>query len=184
MGREFELHYAMRDEARGVYAAMLRERYGDRIRLYRSVAQERISIDRILESQPLGTHFYVCGPEQMTDPFLDDARALGWPEQNLHVERFTAPPSGERFRARLAKSGIEVEVGEHESLLDAIERAGVQAPFLCRGGVCGACEARVLGCTGKLSHNDHYLGQEDRESGGKIMICVSRLKGPELVLDL
>jgi len=174
----------MRDEARGAYAAMLRTRYGERVRQYRSSLGERICVERMHENQPLGTHFYVCGPEQMAESFLSAALAMGWPEQNLHVERFAAPPVGLAFRVRLDRSGVEVDVGEHESMLDAIERAGVQAPFLCRGGACGACETRVIACTGDISHNDHYLGPEDRIAGKKIMICVSRLKGGELVLDL
>jgi ferredoxin len=62
---------------------------------------------------------------------------------HVHCEHFgSALSGGEAFRAFLARSGIEVEVGEDESLLDAIERAGVAAPCLCRGGACGVCATR------------------------------------------
>ena len=64
------------------------------------------------------------------------------------------------------------------------EEAGVDAPYLCRGGVCGQCEMSVVSCDGQLVHNDHYLTEEEHASGKKIMTCVSRLKGRELVLDL
>ena len=89
---------------------------------------------------------------------------------------------GEAFRAFLAKSGIEVQVGEDESLLDAIERAGVAAPCLCRGGACGVCAAPLL--EGEAEHRDHFLSPAERESGRLIMPCVSRAKGGRLVLDL
>jgi len=76
-----------------------------------------------------------------------------------------------------------IEVGEHESLLEAIERAGVDAPYLCRGGACGQCETNVLEKDGKIIHRDHWLEPEEHASGEKIMPCVSRFEGKTLVLD-
>jgi ferredoxin-NADP reductase len=182
--RPFELHYAMRDAACGAHAERLRAVFGERMRLYRSSAQERIPVASLLERRPLGTHVYVCGPGRMIEAVLGCARAAGWPGENVHVERFLAPPGGAPFRVRLARSGITVEVGEHQSILEAIEAAGVEPPNLCRGGACGQCETTVVSCDGALLHNDHYLGRRDRESGRRIMICVSRLRGRELVVDL
>jgi ferredoxin len=115
---------------------------------------------------------------------LGCARAAGWPSESLHTERFLSPPGGAAFRVRLARSGISVKVGEDQSVLEALEAAGLAPPSLCRGGACGRCETAVVSCDGTLVHNDHYLGPQDRESGGKIMICVSRLRGRELVVDL
>ena len=46
----------------------------------------------------------------------------------------------------LAVSGKTLRVGEQQSLLEAIEAAGVDPPYLCRGGVCGQCETNVIGC--------------------------------------
>jgi ferredoxin-NADP reductase len=182
--RPFELHYAMRDAARGAHAERLKAAFGDRVQLYRNSEDERIPLASLLEGQPLGTRLYVCGPERMIEAVLDGARAAGWPNENVHAERFVGPPGGAPFLVRLARAGITVEVGEHQSLLEAIEAAGVEPPYLCRGGACGQCETKVVSCDGSLLHNDHYLGPRERESGGKIMICVSRLRGRELVVDL
>ncbi len=182
--QRYELHYAMRDEAHGAFAGELVARHGDKVRLYRDDRQEVIRVDEILPNQPLGTHLYVCGPEGMIDAILAGGRAAGWPAENLHSERFLAPPGGDPFRAVLARAGITVEVGPHQSLLEAIEEAGVDAPFLCRGGACGQCQTTVLSADGELAHNDHYLTEDEKASGGKIMTCVSRLRGRELVLDL
>jgi ferredoxin len=82
----------------------------------------------------------------------------------------------------LARSGIEVEVGEDESLLEAIERAGIKAPCLCRGGACGVCVTPLL--EGDAEHRDHVLSPAERASGRLIMPCVSRAKAGRLVLDL
>lgn len=183
-GRNFELHYAMRDETTGAYATRLKELYGDRVTLYRTRLSERIDVPALLEDQPLGTHLYVCGPERMIDGVMAAGRMAGWPEENLHNERFLAPPSGQPFDIRLARSGIDVHVGEHESMLEAIEAAGVEPNYLCRGGVCGQCETAVVSCNGTIEHNDHYLSSEEKASNRKIMICMSRFRGQDLVLDL
>ena len=111
------------------------------------------------------------------------AERLGWPGQSVHHEEFLAPPSGKPFEVRLAASNKTVHVGEHQSLLEAIEAAGVDAPYLCRGGACGHCETNVLEYDGALQHNDHWLTAEQHASGAKIMPCVSRFEGKSLVLD-
>ena len=138
----------------------------------------------ILPNQPLGTHLYVCGPAGMIEAVLEEGRAAGWPAENLHSERFQAPPSGNPFSVRLARAGITCEVRCDQSLLEALEAAGVDAPFLCRGGACGQCAVDVCEADGELIHNDHYLTPAERAAGKKIMLCVSRLAGRELVLDL
>jgi dimethylamine monooxygenase subunit B len=183
--RSFELHYAIRNRSHGAYWKELTERYGShRIKIYVDDEKLFIPVDKILSSQPLGTHLYVCGPSGMIDAVLAKARGAGWPDQNLHSERFLAPPPGKSFRVILQKSGKTITVGTHQSILEAVEAAGVDAPFLCRGGACGQCETGVLTCNGTLEHNDHYLEPEDKNSGRKIMICVSRLNGSEITLDL
>ena len=55
---------------------------------------------------------------------------------------------------------------------------------MCRGGACGQCETAVSSCDGTLEHNDIYLSDEEKASGKKVMICVSRFKGQQLVLQL
>lgn len=181
----FELHYAMRDPNHGAYGKDLIARYGaHRIKIYFDIEKNFIPVDRIVANQPLGTHLYVCGPSGMIDGVLGKARALGWPEQNLHSERFLAPPPGEVFQVKLQRSQKTITVGTHQSILEAVEAAGVDAPFLCRGGACGQCETSIIACNGSLVHNDIYLEPEDKFSGQKIMICVSRIKGSEITLDL
>jgi ferredoxin len=69
-----------------------------------------------------------------------------------------------------------------QSLMESIEAAGVEVPYLCRGGVCGFCQTRVLELDGEIVHNDHYLSEADR--GKFIMPCVSRARCKSLVLDL
>ncbi|WP_442953859.1 PDR/VanB family oxidoreductase [Pararhizobium sp.] len=181
----FELHYAIRSRTHGAYWQQLLDRYGPRrIKIYCDEAKNFIPLTALVENQPLGTHLYVCGPAGMIDGVLMTALEAGWPKENLHSERFLAPPTGQPFQIRLEKSQISVTVGEHQSILEAVEAAGCDAPYMCRGGACGQCETQVLSCDGTLEHNDIYLSEEEKASGQKIMICVSRFKGQQLVLQL
>ncbi|MCW5623119.1 MAG: oxidoreductase [Burkholderiales bacterium] len=183
-GRPFELHYCIRSPERGAYREALERCFPGHVRFYCASKGERLDVTQLVASQPLGTHLYVCGPTPLIDATLEAARAAGWPGHNLHAEHFAAPPSGTPFDVYLQRAGLRVYVGEHESLLEAIEAAGVEVPYLCRGGACGQCETAVLGCDGRLQHHDHWLTTADRAAGRKIMPCVSRFDGRELVLDL
>ena len=179
----FELHYACRTESLGTYVDDLTATHPNDVHVYYDDRKETIGLEKLLSGQPLGTHLYVCGPKGMINWVRATATDLGWPPEAVHYEEFLAPQSGKPFQVRLAKSGITVDVGEHESLLEAIERAGVDAPYLCRGGACGQCETDVIDSDGTFVHRDHWLEDEDRVSGCKIMPCVSRFEGNTLVLD-
>jgi len=180
----FELHYAVRSPEDGAYFASLSASREPGVFVYRSDKGERIPLGQILENQPLGTHLYVCGPQRMIDWTLQTAKEEGWPKENVHYEHFDAPPPGREFVVKLAKSGREIRVGEHQSILEALEQAGVDAPYLCRGGACGQCITNVLGVQGKILHNDHYLADDEKACGGKIATCVSRMDGGSVTLDL
>ena len=183
MNGHFELHYSVRSRALGSYAAELETQHPSNVHIYCDDQEQAIPLDRLLSSQPLGTHVYVCGPKGMIDWVLKTAGSLGWPSEAVHSEEFLAPEPGKPFAAELAVSGKTVSVGENQSLLEAIEAAGVDAPYLCRGGACGQCETRVVSHDGEFVHRDHWLSDEEKSSGEKIMPCVSRFVGKTLVLD-
>ena len=182
-GGRFELHYAARSRALGAYMAELKAAHGDRVQCYFDEEGMAIDLKGLLGRQPIGTHLYVCGPKGMLNWVRATAGAAGWPVGAVHFEEFLAPGSGQVFTAELALSGKTVTVGTHQSLLEAIEAAGVDAPYLCRGGACGQCETTVLRCDGQLLHRDHWLTPEDLAAGQKIMPCVSRFEGTTLILE-
>ena len=183
LGGRFELHYAARNAALCAYGAELQARHGRAVHLYLDDLGQAMDLPRLFATQPLGTHLYVCGPKPMINWVLGAAKAAGWPAGAVHHEEFLAPPPGQVFAVTLATSGKTVQVGTHQSLLEAIEAAGVEAPYLCRGGACGECETRVLACDGALLHNDHWLSAAQKADGAVIMPCVSRFVGQSLVLD-
>jgi ferredoxin-NADP reductase len=182
-GGRFELHYAARNRGLGAYMDDLRAAHGDRVHLYFDEEGQAIDLKSLLNRQPIGTHLYVCGPKGMLNWVRNTAAAQGWPEPSVHFEEFLAPGTGQVFEAQLAVSGKTVTVGTHQSLLEAIEAAGVDAPYMCRGGACGQCETNVVHCDGTILHRDHWLTPEDQAAGTKIMPCVSRFEGKTLILE-
>jgi ferredoxin-NADP reductase len=182
-GGRFELHYSARTRALGAYMDRLTAAHPDRVHLYFDDQGQQIDLARILSMQPIGTHLYVCGPKGMIAWVLGTAEAMGWPKLALHHEEFLAPGTGAPFTVTLAASGKTFTVGPTQSLLEAIEAAGVDAPYLCRGGACGQCETNVLACDGTILHRDHWLSPAEQASGAKIMPCVSRFEGRALTLD-
>ena len=77
-------------------------------------------------------------------------------------------------RVRLQPGGETFEVLDDEPVLAAGLRAGLHLPHSCRGGSCGACEARVL--RGEL----HYPNglppgiTPDEARAGRALLCQAR----------
>jgi ferredoxin len=66
--------------------------------------------------------------------------------------------------------------------LDALDGAGIPMPSSCREGTCGSCETAVL--EGEVDHRDSVLSEQEQAAGQSMMVCVSRARGPRLVLDV
>ena len=184
LGGHWELHYTCRSKALGSYVDDLTSQHPNEVYVYYDDHEQRINLAALLDGQPIGTHIYVCGPKGMIDWVRSSAATLGWPRESIHYEEFLSPQPGKPFEVKLAVSNIIIHVGGQESLLEALERNGIDAPYLCRGGACGQCETRVIDFVGNFIHNDHWLDDVEHASGEKIMLCVSRFEGKTLVLDL
>ena len=177
------LHYSARTAELASYADILQQNNANKVKLYLNSLDQHIPLQELLNGQSLGTHVYVCGPKGMISWVRETAEQAGYPAENIHYEEFLAPQPGLPFTVSLKKSGLEIEVDENQSLLEAIESAGVSAPYLCRGGACGQCETNVLAYDGEFDHRDHWLEDDERHSGKKIMPCVSRFIGNKLVIN-
>lgn len=181
-GARFELHQLSSPEELPVFERLLAPYADDAEIQVHGGGRVGFDLAGLLSRQPLGTHVYVCGPHSLMDAVTSTAAALGWPKGKVHKESFGAAGGGLPFKAVLKRSGLEVEVKENETLLEAIEAAGVAASCLCRGGACGECATAVE--EGEVDHRDDFLSEEEKASGRLVMLCVSRARGPRLVLDL
>ena len=156
--------------------------FGDRVAIRTDDIDGLPTADELLGDCAGGTAVYACGPA----PMLTAIRAalVGRDDVELHFERFAAPPvvDGEQFSVSVASTGDTVRVGADETLLSALNRAGVHAPYSCQQGFCGTCRTRVL--DGTVDHRDTLLTDPEREDG-MMLTCISRAAAAShLTLDL
>jgi len=182
LGRPWELHYAARSHQ---YALSLEGHAfpAERVRQYFDDRSEMVNIGAILANAPSGSHFYCCGPQGMLAAYKRAAEHL--PASMVHLESFGAAETtavSESMTVKLARDGRVFQVPPSQSILDCLRAAGVELPFSCRQGVCGACETRVI--AGIPDHRDMVLSETERKANKTMMICCSRSQRGELVLDL
>ncbi|WP_326836027.1 PDR/VanB family oxidoreductase [Amycolatopsis rhabdoformis] len=176
-GTDWTLYYGGRRRSRMAFLAELAG-YGDRVRVLPEDTHGLLPLADIVAE---GRLVYCCGPE----PLLAAVESV-CPPDRLRVERFhprvvSAAASGS-FEVLASLSGQTVEVSATESILDALDLAGVGVPSSCREGTCGTCETPVL--DGEVDHRDSVLTAEERAAGKSMMICVSRARSARLVLDV
>lgn len=155
-------------------------RLGDRIEVRTDDVDGIPTADELLGECPDGTTIYACGPADMLTCLRQ--RLVGRDNVELHFERFAAPPvvDGEPFTVTVRQT--KIEVAADETLLAAMQRSGVSAPYSCQQGFCGTCRTRVL--NGVVQHRDTLLTSAERDSG-MMLTCVSRAAaGENLTLDL
>jgi vanillate O-demethylase ferredoxin subunit len=191
-GASFEMHYCTREPERAAF----RERFdGPHLkphsRLYfdTAPATQRIDLTRVLAAPADDRHVYVCGPAGFIDFVLDATRRLGWRSDNVHREYFSAPAANAAahdtdgpFQVKLASSSRIVDVAPTQTIVAALEQAGITIATSCEQGVCGTCLTRVL--AGEPDHRDVYLTDDERAANDQFLPCCSRSKSPLLVLDL
>ncbi len=184
-GADWRLVYGGRTRSSMAYLDELAA-YGDRVQVCPQDETGLLDLDALLGVPQDGTLVYCCGPEPLLAAV--EQRCAAWPTGSLHVERFHARPADEdRPAARafvlvLQRSGRTLTVPPERSILDMVEEAGVGVLSSCSEGTCGTCETAVV--AGEPDHRDSVLDDDERDTAGCMMICVSRSLGPRLVLDL
>lgn len=183
-GADWRLLYGGRTRASMAFLDRL-EPHGDRVLVRPQDEYGLLDLAAFLGAPEEDTLVHACGPE----PLLLAVRksCAVWPAGTLGVERFAparpadAGPAG-AFELELARSGLTLTVPPDRSVLETVEAAGVDVDSSCREGTCGTCETDVL--DGTPDHRDSLLTEEERACGETMLICVSRSRGPRLILDL
>ena len=184
-GRSFEIHYAARSRVEAAFANSLQLDFGDRLHLYISDEGRRLDSARLVEQASIDAVLYVCGPPSLIDAVRGAAQAAGISDERVRVEHFVAAGLGLHERPvtlHLRHSGRRIEVTEQQTLLEALEAAGIEALSSCRVGTCGTCAVKVL--AGVPDHRDQALSDDERRRAGLMCVCVSRAISSALTLDL
>jgi 3-ketosteroid 9alpha-monooxygenase subunit B len=110
---------------------------------------------------------FICGP----DPYLAAVREalgrLGVPDTRVHVERFVSlaenpfevvavPEGGLAATLSVTLDGVVTSLPWRAGtrMLDVLIDAGLDAPYSCRQGICGACACQLTGGEVEMAHNE------------------------------
>jgi ferredoxin-NADP reductase len=189
VGADWQLLYGGRTRSSMSFLDEL-ERYGDRVTVCTRDEPNRdfrTNLGSVLAEPGRTTLVYCCGPEGLLSAVEDACKS--WPEDSLHVERFSAKaleePSADAlksFDVECQRSGMTLTVPLGKSIYQACEDAGIDVLGSCMEGVCGTCECDVL--EGEPDHRDSVLNDAEKARNDTMMICVSRSRSERLVLDL
>ncbi|UXA06782.1 ferredoxin--NADP reductase [Mycobacterium sp. SMC-2] len=194
-GGQVTLLYANRDEKSVIFADTLRElsaKYPDRFTVvhWLESLQGLPSVTALakLAAPYTDRPVYICGP----GPFMDAARealeSLKVPAPQVHIEVFkslesdpfaavkiddTAPGDQPPATAVVQLDGETHTVSwpRNAKLLDVLLAKGLDAPFSCREGHCGACACTLRSGKVSMEVND-VLEQQDLDEG-LILACQS-----------
>lgn len=182
----FELHYAAPTKEDCAFYTFLQENYPDQCTFYfsRSEQPQRLT-PSIMITHRVGTHVYFCGPNEMIKQFRNAAIEFGYQNEAIHFEVFASSFEDlpkHPFNVELVESDVTLEVSEKETLLEALLKAGIDAPYSCKIGGCGSCEIDVL--EGDVDHRDVFLTDENKQTRKSILACCSRAKLDKLILKI
>lgn len=186
-GVEWKLVYAGRFRAGMAFLEEVSALDPDRVEIMPGDERGRPLLAELIGAAPPGTAVYCCGPDRMMCTVQKHIAART--DLSLHSERFAGAGSGERFtgvggdafRVELRRTGRIIEVPTDRTVLRAVREALPAVPIGCEQGVCGACRTTVL--AGEPDHRDELLTDAER-AAGTMLICVSRARSKQLILDL
>jgi ring-1,2-phenylacetyl-CoA epoxidase subunit PaaE len=155
-------------------------------------------LERVLPAAMID-HAFLCGPYGL----IEEARAVlaahGLPPERVHAELFTpAGPAGvvgsTPTAGAVAKAGHAAEAAlilggrcyrlgllAGETIVEAAHRAGIEAPYACKGGMCCTCRARLI--EGEVAMATNYSLEPWELEAGFVLTCQSRATSDRVVVD-
>ncbi|GAA1153898.1 PDR/VanB family oxidoreductase [Nesterenkonia sandarakina] len=177
LGTDYQLIFVGRSRPAMAFLEELREEHGPRLRLSVDDEGDVLDVHELLADVDASTEFYMCGPIRLMDAVRRAWIERGLPLPNLRYETFGN--SGwfdpEEFELRIRGSERNTVVSSEESILEALERVGVEPMYDCRKGECGLCVVKAQQLNGVIDHRDVFFDEEEKSSDTKLCVCVSRV---------
>ncbi|MHC8409826.1 flavin reductase family protein [Pseudomonas sp. Hz4] len=185
LNRSTHLHYFARSDDDAAYALPMQALLQERLHLHFSSQPDgRRSIGQVLADLAPQDRLYVCGPQSMLNDVFYHAEANGLARERIHFEIFNVvrEVDASAFVIDAVESGISVNVNQDQTLLEALEAAGLDPLYDCRRGECGVCALEVL--EGEVDHRDFIMSEKEAACSARIYPCVSRAKSQRLKLAI
>jgi 3-ketosteroid 9alpha-monooxygenase subunit B len=137
---------------------------------------------------------FICGPDPYLALVRDALGQAGVPGPRVHVERFLSLAENpfEETEAPDGGPGATLSVtldGETTTLpwpagtrmLDVLIDAGLDAPYSCRQGICGACACELTSGKVDMAHNEVLEAADIAD--GYVLACQSLALTPEVSIS-
>ncbi len=145
--------------------------------------------DFIAENPPTAQdcQYFICGPGEFLPDIQTALQDLDVPDERIHMESFgdtKAQPvvaknnSLATLRVTLSGQKHKLPVQPGQTLLAAMQKAKIPAPYSCEAGVCGTCQCQLI--TGKVTMANNLVLDEQAIQAGKILACQSRAETSQL----
>ena len=134
---------------------------------------------------------FICGPDPYLAVVRDALARLGVPGPRVHVERFVSlaenpfeavavPDGGPAATLSVTLDGATTLLPwpGGTRMLDVLIEAGLDAPYSCRQGICGACACRLTGGEVEMAHNEVLEAADIAD--GYILACQAVSLTPEV----
>ncbi|WP_419996599.1 2Fe-2S iron-sulfur cluster-binding protein [Streptomyces boninensis] len=186
--------------------ADLKDRWPERFQLVQTLSREEMQTGlpsgRLDEERltgllpallPVGAvqGWFLCGPYGLVQSAERALRGLGVKRGRIHEEIFhvgeTAPvelpeaPEHSAVAATLGGRSGSWPVRAGESLLEAVLRNRSDAPYACKGGVCGTCRAFLV--DGEVRMERNFALEPDELESGYVLACQSHPVTERVELD-
>ncbi len=190
--------------------ADLKDRYLDRFHLVHVLSREvmdaeltsgridRHRLGRLLDTLlPPATvdEWFLCGPYAMVTELRGLLVERGAEPAQIHSELFhvgEVPPTPREVAEPMAEGSVVNVVLDgrrtlvtiedpDETVLEAVLRERNDAPFACKGGVCGTCRAKLL--DGSVTMERNFALEDDEVAAGYVLTCQSHPTTAEVTLD-
>lgn len=189
--------------------ADLKDRYPDRFQLVTVLSREeqqaglpsgRLDRERLTELLPALLSvgevdgWYLCGPFGLVRAAEGALHGLGVDRARIHLEIFhvddgpatpartrVEAPAHSTLTATLDGRSGNWPVQDGESLLETVLRSRSDAPYACKGGVCGTCRAFLV--SGEVRMNRNFALEPEETGAGYVLACQSHPLTPEVELD-
>ena len=147
--------------------------------------------------------WFLCGPFEMVSDLRKLLVSEGVPKRTIHAEVFHVeaappprrpmPPAAEPDGTEPVAGGSTVTItldGRRSSfdlapggpvVLEAALQVRADAPFACKGGVCGTCRAKVV--EGTVEMDTNWALEPDEVEKGYVLTCQSHPTSDTVVLD-
>ena len=185
-GADVAMLYACRTGADLAFGAELAERLGDRLQVFIDADGARPDLQQAIAGLVPGGEFLVCGPigllEAAKRAWADNGRPVG----QLRFETFGSSGryASEPFLVNIPRLGRQITVPRNQTMLEALEAAGVAMISDCRRGECGLCALHIIETNGLVDHRDVFFSAAQKDANAKLCTCVSRMAGGSITVDV